>query len=178
MNSYGCVVMPYCTNSRYPDPRHAGVFLQRQNTAEVVCALRQIGVSKHQIVLHEPAERLLAEQRVSDQGAGQNVALHGNGRTVVYGGAIGARQPVKTHRWLIPAVRLYAFLGPLALMRLQFSILEIKGGDAFGLVTKALRGITNIECGHTFVIHETFVRSVCRPQKISAAPRHPKGMQE
>lgn len=28
---------------------------------------------------------------------------------------------------------------------------------------------TNIECGHTFVTHETFVRSVCRPQKISAA---------
>lgn len=24
---------------------------------------------------------------------------------------------------------------------------------------------TNIECGHTFVTHETFVRSVCRPQK-------------
>ncbi|WP_072036646.1 ogr/Delta-like zinc finger family protein [Leclercia adecarboxylata] len=37
---------------------------------------------------------------------------------------------------------------------------------------------TNIECGHTFVTHETFVRSVCRPQKISAAPPHPKGMQE
>ena len=33
---------------------------------------------------------------------------------------------------------------------------------------------TNIECGHTFVTHETFVRSVCRPQKISAAPPHPK----
>ncbi|MEM0653030.1 ogr/Delta-like zinc finger family protein [Klebsiella huaxiensis] len=32
---------------------------------------------------------------------------------------------------------------------------------------------TNIECGHTFVTHETFVRSVCRPQKISAAPPHP-----
>ncbi|HHU0693658.1 ogr/Delta-like zinc finger family protein [Citrobacter sp. Marseille-Q3906] len=37
---------------------------------------------------------------------------------------------------------------------------------------------TNIECGHTFVTHETFVRAVCRPQKISAAPPHPKGMQE
>ncbi|EOI1394972.1 TPA: ogr/Delta-like zinc finger family protein [Citrobacter freundii] len=37
---------------------------------------------------------------------------------------------------------------------------------------------TNIECGHTFVTHETFVRSVSRPQKISAAPPHPKGMQE
>lgn len=29
---------------------------------------------------------------------------------------------------------------------------------------------TNIECGHTFVTHETFVRSVCRPQK--SAQRH------
>nr|WP_237658052.1 MULTISPECIES: ogr/Delta-like zinc finger family protein [Enterobacter] len=29
---------------------------------------------------------------------------------------------------------------------------------------------TNIECGYTFLIHETFVSSVCRPQKISAAP--------
>lgn len=37
---------------------------------------------------------------------------------------------------------------------------------------------TNIECGHTFVTHETFVRSVCRPQKMSAAPPHLKGMQE
>ncbi|CAD5484577.1 ogr/Delta-like zinc finger family protein [Escherichia coli] len=37
---------------------------------------------------------------------------------------------------------------------------------------------TNIECGHTFVTHETFVRSVCRPQKISAAPPHPNGIQE
>ncbi|ECE1752626.1 late control protein B [Salmonella enterica] len=36
---------------------------------------------------------------------------------------------------------------------------------------------TNIECGHTFVTHETFVRSVCHPHKISAAPPHPKGMQ-
>lgn len=37
---------------------------------------------------------------------------------------------------------------------------------------------TNIECGHTFVTHETFVRSVCRPQKISSAPPHPKGLQQ
>ncbi|QFQ10360.1 ogr/Delta-like zinc finger family protein [Enterobacter sichuanensis] len=37
---------------------------------------------------------------------------------------------------------------------------------------------TNIECGHTFVTHETFVRSVCRPEKISAAPPHPKRMQQ
>jgi hypothetical protein len=28
------------------------------------------------------------------------------------------------------------------------------------------------------VTHETFVRSVCHPQKISPAPPHPKGMQE
>lgn len=33
---------------------------------------------------------------------------------------------------------------------------------------------TNIECGHTFVTHETFVRSVCRPQKISAHHLIPK----
>lgn len=26
---------------------------------------------------------------------------------------------------------------------------------------------TNIECGHTFVTHDTFVRSVCRPQKLA-----------
>ncbi|EFA5034313.1 phage tail tape measure protein [Escherichia coli] len=34
-----------------------------------------------------------------------------------------------------------AVLGPLALMRLQFSILGIKGGNAFGLITKAIGGI-------------------------------------
>lgn len=34
-----------------------------------------------------------------------------------------------------------AVLGPLALMRLQFSILGIKGGGAFGLITKALGGV-------------------------------------
>lgn len=34
-----------------------------------------------------------------------------------------------------------AVLGPLALMRLQFSILGIKGGSAFGLITKALGGV-------------------------------------
>lgn len=37
---------------------------------------------------------------------------------------------------------------------------------------------TNIECGHTFVTHETFVRSVCRPAKISAAPPHGKSVAE
>ena len=36
----------------------------------------------------------------------------------------------------------------------------------------------SIECGHTFVAHETFVRSVCRLQKISTVLPHPKGMQE
>ncbi|MEE9683361.1 phage tail tape measure protein [Lelliottia amnigena] len=34
-----------------------------------------------------------------------------------------------------------AVLGPLALMRLQFSILGIKGGSAFGLITKAISGV-------------------------------------
>lgn len=34
-----------------------------------------------------------------------------------------------------------AVLGPLALMRLQFSILGIKGGSAFGLITKAIGGV-------------------------------------
>lgn len=34
-----------------------------------------------------------------------------------------------------------AVLGPLALMRLQFSILGIKGGTAFGLITKAIGGV-------------------------------------
>ncbi|HGK4772158.1 TPA: ogr/Delta-like zinc finger family protein, partial [Enterobacter roggenkampii] len=37
---------------------------------------------------------------------------------------------------------------------------------------------TNIECGHTLVTHETFMRSVCRPQKISAEPPYPKERQE
>lgn len=36
---------------------------------------------------------------------------------------------------------LAAVLGPLALMRLQFSILGIKGGSAFGLITKAIGGV-------------------------------------
>ncbi|HGH4644607.1 TPA: phage tail tape measure protein [Enterobacter roggenkampii] len=34
-----------------------------------------------------------------------------------------------------------AVLGPLALMRLQFFILGIKGGSAFGLITKAIGGV-------------------------------------
>ncbi len=34
-----------------------------------------------------------------------------------------------------------AVLGPLALMRLQFSSLGIKGGSAFGLITKAISGV-------------------------------------
>ncbi|OUE57612.1 phage tail tape measure protein [Citrobacter amalonaticus] len=34
-----------------------------------------------------------------------------------------------------------AILGPLALMRLQFSVLGIKGGSAFGLISKAIGGV-------------------------------------
>ena len=37
---------------------------------------------------------------------------------------------------------------------------------------------TNIECGHTFVTHETFVRSICRPQKINSAPAHTNSTQQ
>ncbi|ATZ10475.1 ogr/Delta-like zinc finger family protein [Erwinia amylovora] len=37
---------------------------------------------------------------------------------------------------------------------------------------------TNIECGHTFVTHETFVRTVSRPAKISSAPPHKTGVPE
>ncbi|EME1730573.1 levansucrase regulator [Escherichia sp. ESNIH1] len=31
----------------------------------------------------------------------------------------------------------------------------------------------NIECSHTFVTHETFVRSITCPGKVIAAPPHP-----
>ncbi|RFU89060.1 MULTISPECIES: ogr/Delta-like zinc finger family protein [Citrobacter] len=31
----------------------------------------------------------------------------------------------------------------------------------------------NIECGHTFITHETFVRSIAIPQRMHAAPPHP-----
>ncbi|MFW0858459.1 ogr/Delta-like zinc finger family protein [Cronobacter dublinensis] len=31
---------------------------------------------------------------------------------------------------------------------------------------------TKVECGHNFVTHETFVRSICRPQTINSAPAH------
>lgn len=76
-----------------------GVFRQRwyqwQNTAEAVGALLKIGVTEYQTVLHEPAESLLAQQRMWDKSAGQNVALHGNGWAVMYGGAIGPCEPVK-----------------------------------------------------------------------------------
>ncbi|MCV5540375.1 hypothetical protein OFN30_34120, partial [Escherichia coli] len=34
-----------------------------------------------------------------------------------------------------------AILGPLALMRLQFSVLGIKGGSAFGLISKAIGSV-------------------------------------
>ncbi|MCE9980024.1 late control protein B [Leclercia adecarboxylata] len=33
----------------------------------------------------------------------------------------------------------------------------------------------NIECGHTFVTHESFVRSITIPQRQCAAPPHPTG---
>lgn len=31
----------------------------------------------------------------------------------------------------------------------------------------------NLECSHTFVTHETFVRTVSNPNKVSSAPPHP-----
>ncbi|WP_318389668.1 ogr/Delta-like zinc finger family protein [Enterobacter sp.] len=31
----------------------------------------------------------------------------------------------------------------------------------------------NVECSHTFVTHETYVRSIIRPEKVSTAPPHP-----
>ncbi|WP_406706720.1 ogr/Delta-like zinc finger family protein [Sodalis sp.] len=33
--------------------------------------------------------------------------------------------------------------------------------------------INNINCGHTFITHETFTRSICVPQQIDPAPLHP-----
>ncbi|EDV0343359.1 MULTISPECIES: ogr/Delta-like zinc finger family protein [Enterobacteriaceae] len=32
----------------------------------------------------------------------------------------------------------------------------------------------NIECGHTFITHETFVRSISTPQRVNPAPPHPQ----
>ncbi|QOV67813.1 ogr/Delta-like zinc finger family protein [Citrobacter sp. BDA59-3] len=32
----------------------------------------------------------------------------------------------------------------------------------------------NVECGHTFVTHETFVRSINKPTLVTTAPPHPK----
>ncbi|WP_254304280.1 ogr/Delta-like zinc finger family protein [Candidatus Sodalis sp. SoCistrobi] len=32
---------------------------------------------------------------------------------------------------------------------------------------------TNINCGHTFITHETFTRSICVPRQIEPAPPHP-----
>ncbi|MEI9695716.1 ogr/Delta-like zinc finger family protein [Atlantibacter hermannii] len=31
----------------------------------------------------------------------------------------------------------------------------------------------NIECGHTFITHETFVRSISTPHRVNPAPPHP-----
>ncbi len=94
-------------------PTPSGVFrqrrLQRQNAAEAVGALLQTGVTEYQVVLHKPAECLLAQQRVRDKGAGQNVTFDCNRGAMMHGGAVGARQSVKTHRWLIPAIHLHAF---------------------------------------------------------------------
>lgn len=33
----------------------------------------------------------------------------------------------------------------------------------------------NINCGHTFITHETFVRSIASPQLQNIAPPHPSG---
>lgn len=64
----------------------AGVFcqrwVQRQNAAKPVRPLLKVGVTKHQIILHEAAECLLAQQRVRDKRAGQDVALNGDRRTI------------------------------------------------------------------------------------------------
>ncbi|EGY28614.1 Ogr/Delta-like zinc finger protein, partial [Candidatus Regiella insecticola 5.15] len=32
---------------------------------------------------------------------------------------------------------------------------------------------TNINCGHTFITMETFVRSIVKPQNVQSAPPHP-----
>ena len=48
-------------------------------TAEIGrVAAGAVGVTKNQIVLHKTRKSLLAEQRVRDVGAGQNVAFHCN----------------------------------------------------------------------------------------------------
>ncbi|MFO6490730.1 ogr/Delta-like zinc finger family protein [Hafnia alvei] len=36
---------------------------------------------------------------------------------------------------------------------------------------------TNINCGHTFITHETFVRSIMIPGKVIEAQAHAKGQQ-
>ncbi|TBL75428.1 late control protein B [Obesumbacterium proteus] len=36
---------------------------------------------------------------------------------------------------------------------------------------------TNINCGHTFITHETFVRSIMIPGKVVEAQAHAKGQQ-
>lgn len=53
-------------------------WLQRENAAEPVGALFQIGVAEHQIVLDETGKSLLAEQAVRDVGTAENITLNGN----------------------------------------------------------------------------------------------------
>ncbi|TBL60243.1 ogr/Delta-like zinc finger family protein [Hafnia paralvei] len=36
---------------------------------------------------------------------------------------------------------------------------------------------TNINCGHTFIAHETFVRSIMTPGKVIEVQAHVKGQQ-
>ncbi|MCA7001316.1 ogr/Delta-like zinc finger family protein [Dickeya solani] len=36
---------------------------------------------------------------------------------------------------------------------------------------------TNINCGHTFISHETFVRSIARPGAVQHVAPHPQGQQ-
>nr|WP_254304294.1 ogr/Delta-like zinc finger family protein [Candidatus Sodalis sp. SoCistrobi] len=33
---------------------------------------------------------------------------------------------------------------------------------------------TNINCGHTFITHETFTRSICVPRQVDPAPPPPR----
>ncbi|WJV54489.1 ogr/Delta-like zinc finger family protein [Pectobacteriaceae bacterium CE90] len=36
---------------------------------------------------------------------------------------------------------------------------------------------TNINCGHTFISHETYVRSISRPETVQPVAPHPQGRQ-
>lgn len=103
----------------------AGVFrqrrLQRQNAAEPVRSLFQIGVAKHQVILYKAAECLLAEYRMRVKVSGQNVAFDGNRRAVMHGGAIIVRikkgrikrqAPTIKYRKLPPLLTLFAWSLP------------------------------------------------------------------